>query len=122
MKKNKFSPVIIFTYNRPKKLLKLINSLKKNNEFRFTKFYLFQDNIGNHANKIEKKNYIRNMNLINELKRKKNFYVILRKNHFGLAKNIITGVSKVIKIYKKVIVLEDDLIVSKFFIAPAVPS
>lgn len=46
----------------------------------------------------------------------KEITVVEPKEHQGLANSIIRGVSKVIKDYKKVIVLEDDLEVSYYFL------
>ena len=42
--------------------------------------------------------------------------VFIRKKNIGTASNIIQGVSKIIKVKKKVIVVEDDIIVSKNFL------
>ena len=39
-----YSPIVIFSYNRVAKIKKLINSLKKNKEFKNSKIYIFQDN------------------------------------------------------------------------------
>lgn len=40
----------------------------------------------------------------------------MRKNNMGLAKNIILGVTKVLSIKKKAIILEDDILVSENFL------
>ena len=45
-----------------------------------------------------------------------NINVSFRKTNYGLAKNITSGVSKIFKRYEKIIVLEDDLLVSKNFL------
>ena len=42
--------------------------------------------------------------------------IIKRKKNFGLANSIIEGVTSIIKKYGKVIVLEDDLVTSKYFL------
>ena len=42
--------------------------------------------------------------------------VVERRENLGLAKSIITGVSEVVKKYGRVIVLEDDLVTSPFFL------
>ena len=36
--------------------------------------------------------------------------------NYGLSKNIIQGVSEILKKFKKIIVLEDDLIVNRYFL------
>lgn len=103
------SPIIIFTYNRASHLKNLIKSLKKNNINPKTKIYLFCDGpkIKSDYFKIKK---IKKVILLSKIK----FYKItFRKKNFGLAKNIITGVTEVLKSNKQCIVLEDDLVINK---------
>jgi hypothetical protein len=50
------------------------------------------------------------------LKKYKNIKIIERKNNFGLAKNITLGIDYVLKKNETVIVLEDDLRLSNFFL------
>ena len=47
-------------------------------------------------------------------KKKKIYY---RKDNYGLAKNIISGVTEILKKEKKAIILEDDLVFSKNFLS-----
>ncbi|WP_347396342.1 glycosyltransferase family 2 protein, partial [Parabacteroides leei] len=46
----------------------------------------------------------------------KSINIIERKENWGLAKNIIDGVTSIVHQYGKVIVLEDDLVVSPYFL------
>lgn len=110
-----YSPIVIFSYNRVAKIKKLINSLKKNKEFKNSKIYIFQDN---YKKKDEKKNIRKIMKVKKYLSNLKyeNINVSFRKTNYGLAKNITSGVSKIFKRYEKIIVLEDDLLVSKNFL------
>ena len=45
----------------------------------------------------------------------KKITIIERSKNLGLSKNIISGVSEILKKYKSVIVIEDDLILDRFF-------
>ena len=45
----------------------------------------------------------------------KKITIIERSKNLGLSKNIISGVSEILKKYKSVIVIEDDLIFRGFF-------
>ena len=60
------------------------------------------------------------INQIRTLVRKKKWcnevHIIEHKTNQGLANNILTGVTAIIKKYGKIIVLEDDIITSKFFL------
>ena len=111
----RFSPIIIFSYNRKTKLNNLIKSLKKNKEFKYSKIYIYQDF---YKPKENDKNIKKVKNTIFFLKKIKetNFKIVFRNKNFGLAKNIILGVTEILKIHKSAIILEDDLIVSKNFL------
>jgi len=103
-------PVIIFTYNRPDHLNECIKSLKKNHFSSVTNFFIIQD-------KLKKSNPI----ILEKYKLlfktlPPNFKVIKRINNYGLKRNIIDGVSLILKKYKKVIICEDDLIFHKDYL------
>jgi hypothetical protein len=104
------APVLLFTYNRPHHFKRCIESLKKNKLFLNTNFFIFQDKLKETNIDINAKyeSIIKNL--------PKNFTLIKRKKNFGLKKNIIKGVSLILKKFKKVIVCEDDLIFHKDFI------
>ena len=46
----------------------------------------------------------------------KKITIIQRERNFGLASNIIDGVTKIVNEYNRIIVLEDDLITSPCFL------
>ena len=103
------SPIIIFSYNRPKHLNNLIYSLVRNNVSKSSKIFFYCDGPKNNFDK-------RKINEIKYLLNKTSLKIdskIFRKKNIGLANNIIDGVSQVITKHKKCIVLEDDLILNK---------
>lgn len=109
----KYSPVVIFSYNRIDNIKKLLKSLNRNFEFKKSDLYIFQDNYRN----LDDKNKVINViNYLKKLRLKKKFNLVIREKNFGLAKNIIQGVSQVLKKNSSAIFLEDDLIVSKNFL------
>ena len=108
-----YSPIVIFTYNRPKHLINLIKSLEKNKESSNSRLIIYIDKYK------ESKDADLNNEVVNISKQNWNFdevEVILREENLGVKNNILLGVSEVLKKYKKIIVLEDDLIVSKAFL------
>ena len=113
MKKNKLAPIIIFTYNRYKHFEITLKSLSKNYLSKESELYIFCDGPKNLS---DKKNISRiyNLYLLNKSFKKKK--IILRKKNIGLKKNITQGVSQILKDYDSVIVLEDDMISSKYFL------
>ena len=110
---NNLAPIVIFTYTRLETLKKTIESLKKNKMAKFSEIYIFSDC---HKNKIDLPLVNSVRKYLKSIKGYKKINLILRKENYGLARNIINGVSSVIKKRKKVIVLEDDIIVSPNFL------
>jgi hypothetical protein len=109
----KYSPVVLFVYSRLKEVKLTIESLKKNKNSKDAKLIIFSDYPK--SNEDEKKvQEVRNF--LRQIKGFKNVEIIERKENFGLARNIIEGVTDVINVYNKVIVLEDDLITSSNFL------
>lgn len=109
----KYSPVVIFSYNRIDNIKKLLKSLNSNIEFKKSDLYIFQDN---YIDSADKNKVINVINYLKKLRSKKKFNLVIREKNFGLAKNIIQGVSEVLKKNSSAIFLEDDLIVSKNFL------
>ena len=67
-------------------------------------------------NDYDKKEVLRVRQYIGKISGFKKIFIILRPKNFGLSKNIINGINFVLKINKKIIVLEDDLKLSKHFL------
>lgn len=113
MKNEKYSPVIIFVYDRYDLLNKTINSLQLNTLAKDTDLVIFSDYAKNEKslnNVLKLRNYLKTIDGFKTIK------IIERNENYGLAKNIIEGVTEIMNIYGKVIVLEDDLITSKNFL------
>ena len=113
MKKNKLAPIIIFTYNRYKHFEITLKSLSKNHLSKESELYIFCDGPKNLSDK-KKISRIFNLYLLNKSFKRKQ--IIFRKKNIGLKKNITQGVSQILKDYDSVIVLEDDMISSKYFL------
>jgi hypothetical protein len=107
------APIAIFTYNRLDFLKILIRSLKKNSLSRNSTIYFFSDNWKDAA---DKKKVLEVRNFIKKISCFKKTIIILRDKNYGLAKNVISGINFVLKNNKKIIVLEDDLELSKNFL------
>jgi len=109
------APVVIFLYNRPYQTIKTLIHLKKNSLCRSTDLIVFSDGFKK-KDKLDKKKVeiVRNiMKNIHGFRSKKIFF---RKKNFGLYKNITTGLDTVFTSNDKAIILEDDIIVNKFFL------
>ncbi|QCT93963.1 glycosyltransferase [Caminibacter mediatlanticus TB-2] len=109
-------PILIFSYIRLNELKLTIESLLNNKDIDKYYIFIFNDYVKNLDDKnkmIQVRRYIENLE---KEKKFKNLKIIFREENYGLAKNIIEGVTEIINIYGKVIVLEDDLILSNNFL------
>lgn len=107
------SPIVLFVYNRPKHTRQTVEALQKNELAKESVLFIFSDaakneDAGEKVNEVRE--YIRTINGF------KKVTVIERENNWGLANSIIDGVTKIINTYGKVIVLEDDLVTSPYFL------
>lgn len=107
------SPILLFVYNRPAHTRHCIESLSMNPLAAESELFVYADGAKdeNVTSEVEEvRQYIRTIQGF------KSVTVIERNENWGLAKNIIEGVSTQVKKYGKVIVLEDDLIVAPHFL------
>lgn len=104
------APIIIFTYNRPQHTRRMLQALESADLAKDSDVYIYSDGAKN-ANSIEAVNKVRA--IIAEPWQFNNIKIIERERNLGLAQNVISGVTEVISKYGKVIVLEDDLQISK---------
>ena len=108
---NNLSPIVLFTYRRIPK--KTIESLQTNPLASRSELIIFSDNYKNDRDKQDVQGVREYIKTINGFKK---IIIIKREKNFGLANNIINGVTEIINKFGKVIVLEDDLIVSENFL------
>lgn len=107
------APIVLFVYNRPDHTRQTIEALQKNELADKSILYVFSDAAkGSKDIKSvdEVRCYVKHVSVF------KKTVIIERKKNFGLANSVIEGVSRVIKEYGKVIVLEDDLVTSPYFL------
>ena len=107
------APIALFAYNRPWHLRKTVEALKANDLSGSSNLIVYSD-----GPKDE-----RDERLVNEVRRYidqiegfKHIEVIKRNSNWGLAENIIDGVTDVVNQYGRIIVLEDDLVTSPYFL------
>jgi GT2 family glycosyltransferase len=96
------APIAIFTFKRLHYLKILINSLKNNALSKHSIVFIFSDGWKNNS---EKEDVLNVRKYIAKISGFKKVFIILRPNNFGLSKNIIDGISYVLKKKKKIIVL-----------------
>jgi hypothetical protein len=116
MEDKDLSPVVLFVYNRPKHTKQTIESLKKNKLSIETILYVIADGPKTNGTIEDKKNINETRQLFKTLKGFKQIIIIEKEKNEGLATSVISGVTEIINKHGKVIVLEDDLLLSPFFL------
>ncbi len=115
MNEEEYAPIVIFTYNRCEHTKKCIESLQKNKLAKYSDLYIFSDGAKNNEqieNVAEVRKYIDSIDKNNF----KSITIFKSEKNKGLANSIISGVTEIINKYGKIIVIEDDLIVSPVFL------
>jgi len=107
------APILLFVYNRPEHTKLLIESLKLNPDAKKSILYIFSDAPKSQSASRNVENV---REFISGITGFKEIIISRAETNKGLANSIITGVTKVLKAHKKVIVLEDDLILSPNFL------
>ena len=111
--KKKLAPICLFTYKRLAETIKTVEALRNNYLASESDLFIFSDNAKSEVDLIkviEVRNYLCTIDGFNSVQ------IIKSEQNNGLAKSVILGVSKIIDLFGKVIVLEDDLITSKNFL------
>lgn len=108
-----YAPILLFTYNRPIHTRQLIDSLLTNREAADSTLYIYSD-AARQATEQEAVDQVRKY--LHNLTGFKEIHLIERTENWGLARNIIDGVTTQINRYGRVIVLEDDLLVAPYFL------
>ena len=109
-----FAPILLFVYNRPEHTRRCIESLQKNSLAADSHLFIYADGAKD-STQQETVNDVRNY--IRTIQGFKQITLIERDENWGLARNIIDGVTTQVNQYGKVIVLEDDLVVAPYFLA-----
>lgn len=107
------APIVLFVYNRPTHTRKTVDALKKNEFAEQSMLFIFSDaskNDGDRASVAEVRQYIRNIDGFKTLE------IIERDKNYGVDPSIIDGATEIISLYGTIIVLEDDLVSSPYFL------
>ena len=105
--------IIIFAYNRPSHLKRVLIALE-NNKVK-NDIYLIIDGPKNKSDKINQEAIALSLTRFGN-KNKRIVKIIKRKKNLGLAKSITGGITYLSKKYQNLIILEDDTIAYKKFI------
>lgn len=107
------APILLFVYNRPQHVRNSVQSLLSNDLAKDSELYIFSDAAKDEAAKPlvdEVRTFIHSISGFKQI------HFVEREENWGLARNIIDGVTRLVNEYGRVIVLEDDLITAPYFL------
>lgn len=110
------APIVLFVYNRPWHTRQTLEALAKNTQARESKLYVFADGPRGAASKEELAKIAEVRQLVQERNWCGEQELIVRERNWGLADNIVDGVTKIVNQHGRVIVLEDDIVTSHGFL------
>lgn len=110
------APIVLFVYNRPFHTKKTLESLERNFLSEKSELFVFADGPKENASKEQLEKIQETRKIIREKKWCGKVNIIEKEKNVGLAKSVIAGVSEIIDKYGKIIVLEDDLLLSVNFL------
>lgn len=109
-----YAPIALFVYNRPNHTKQTIEALKLNTQAKESVLYIYSDAAKNDASigeVAQVRDYIKGISGFAKVE------IVEREQNWGLADSVIDGVTQLCNKYGRVIVIEDDLIVSPHFLS-----
>ena len=108
-----YAPILLFVYNRPNHVQQCVESLKQNTLASESELIIYADGA---RSATDEESVKQTRTYIHQIDGFKKITFIEREENWGLAKNIIDGVSTQVHTFGRVIVLEDDLVVAPYFL------
>ena len=107
------APILLFVYNRPAHTRQALEALSRNTLSADSDLFIYSDAARSEADRAAVEEVRR---IVREAKGFRQVHVTEREQNWGLARNIIDGVTTMVNRYGRVIVLEDDLVVAPHFL------
>lgn len=109
----KYAPIVLFVYKRPAETRRVLEALAANPEAAQSELFVYADGPKNETDRekcLEVRRVVENCRGFAK--------ITLRdaEKNKGLANSVISGVSEMLETFDRVIVLEDDLVTSKYFL------
>lgn len=108
-----YAPIVLFVYNRLWHTQQTVEALKRNPGAANSMLFVFSDAPATPENDplvAQVRNYLKAISGFASVT------IVERERNYGLASNIIAGVTEITNHFDRVIVMEDDLLTSPFFL------
>lgn len=105
--------VALFVFNRPDHTRRTVEALRRNQLAPATDLFIYSDSfrLDSQAESVQKvRTYLRGVDGF------KSVTMVERDRNWGLARSIIDGVTSIVNAHERVIVLEDDMLTSRYFL------
>jgi len=110
------APIALFVYDRPSHTKQTLEAISANMLADKTSLYIFIDGPKYNADPFTIERIKKTKEIVKSSKWCKDLIVIERDSNLGLANSIISGVTELVNKFGHIIVLEDDLVTSKYFL------
>ena len=110
------APIILFVYNRPWHTEQTLNALSENDLANDSILYIYADGAKPESTDEQLEEIKQVRDLIRSKQWCKEVHIVESDKNKGLADSIISGITDIINQYGKVIVLEDDIVTSPWFL------
>lgn len=110
------APIALFCYKRPWHLQRTLEALEQNEGAKESVLYIFADGAKPDASPTDRENIAAVRHLIRQNWQFKEIIINEKSENQGLANSIIAGVTEVVARHGRVIVLEDDMVTSPYFL------
>lgn len=107
------APIVLFVYDRLDHTKQTLEALQQNQLAKDSELFIYSDASKNDKSSLHVKNVRDYIQTIDGFKK---VTIIERDQNWGLANSIIDGVTSIVNQYGKIIVLEDDLVTSPYFL------
>ena len=107
------APIALFVYNRPIHTGRVIEALQNNEYANDSELFIYADGLKlpQHQPGFEEvRRIIKNVHGFKKVR------VIEREKNYGCARSIVSGITEVVNTFGKIIVVEDDVLTSKYFL------
>ena len=108
------APIVLFVYNRPAHTSRTVEALLKNELAGVSDLIIYSDA----PTRPEAADAVREVReYIRSIAGFRSVSIVERETNFGLARSIIDGVTAIVNKYGRIIVLEDDMVTSPYYLA-----
>lgn len=110
------APIVLFVYNRPRHTQQTVEALHKNALATESDLYIFADGPKENATAEQKEKIKQVREYIHQISGFKKIVINESPHNIGCADSIIAGINSVLHEHKKIIVVEDDIVTSRYFL------